>query len=507
MNKKPTALVILDGFGWREDVAYNAVAQAKKPTFDYLWNTYPHTLLQASGSAVGLPEGASGNSEVGHFTLGAGQIIQQPITYINNAIVDKSFFKNEILQSSFAQLTKNHKTLHIIALVSDGNVHGSLDHLYAYIKMAVQAGVSHIIIHAILDGRDVAPRSAAQYLQALQDFIAPFKNVQIGTLIGRFYAMDRDENWDRTAATYEALTTQDGVQFDSWQKALDYFYAHGIFDEFIPPTQLLNDATIHTQDGVLLTSIRPDRARQLISAFLDTQFEHFATSPLHLSFFLTPVSLEDKGLATVIFPLPNGEQNLKKILSEQGKKIFSIAETEKYAHVTYFFAGNHAEPYKNEQQVLVPSLKFKDYREHPEMSAARITQKVLHSLEKNPADFYLINYANADMVGHSGDLQATIAAVECLDVQIKKLYDALVVKMGGTLFITADHGNAEIKYDEKAKQPHTAHTTSPVPFLYIDEKVKNAQLSLPLKGLSDVAPFILKQIGLETSGMAHRSNK
>jgi len=491
--KHPVVLVVLDGFGWSEQKEYNAIAQAHKPTFDYLWAHYPHTLLKASGTAVGLPADTPGNSEVGHITLGAGRIIEQPITLINHEIETGNFFHNKLLLDNLNTLVKNKHTLHLIGLVSDGNVHSSITHIYAYIKAALNAGISRIIIHAILDGRDVLPRSAVHYLTALEQFCLQHPAVHIGSIIGRFFAMDRDNNWDRTAQAYESLVHQQPLQFTHWRDALDYYYEQNISDEFIPPIQLILKSIIEQEDGIIFFNVRPDRARQLISAFVDPSFKHFKTNDLQLSFFITPVILDSWKKVTVLYPEKPITKTLKELLSAQGKSIFSIAETEKYAHITYFFGGGKEQPFAYEQQVLVPSLIMKDYIQHPRMSADSITAKVLESLNTNVADFYLINYANADMVGHSGSLPATIAAIECLDEQLKKLYDAVVTNMQGTLYITADHGNAELKYDEKKGQPHTAHTTNPVPFIVVKRDLKDKIITLPLKGLADVAPFILQR--------------
>jgi 2,3-bisphosphoglycerate-independent phosphoglycerate mutase len=452
--------------------------------------------LQASGTAVGLPAKTPGNSEVGHMTLGAGRVIEQPVTLINHAIADGSFFSNKKLKEGLAHLAAAQKTLHVIGLLSDGNVHSSQEHLYAYLKAALDAKVARIVVHAILDGRDVAPRSAAQYLERLDQFCKQHQNVVMGTIIGRFYAMDRDDNWNRTAAAYECLTVSEPIRFKSWSAALEYCYTHNLSDEFVPPTQLNEQAVISEEDGIIFFNLRPDRARQLIDAFADHDFEHFATRDLHLLFFITPVELGDWSAVTVLFPRAPVHENLKEILSKKGMSLFCIAETEKYAHVTYFFSGLNDHPYKGEEQVLVPSLKLKDYKENPAMSAAEITKTVVQSLQKDPRDFYLINYANADMVGHSGDLPATIKAVECLDAQLKVLYEEVVEKRNGMLYITSDHGNADLEFDETTGQPHTAHTTNPVPFIYVDQAVKDKKMELSLKGLADVASFILENLKL-----------
>ena len=492
---KPVALVILDGYGYRKETDYNAIAQARKPTLDALLETYPHTLLEASGTAVGLLPGYIGNSEVGHLTMGAGRIIEQPVTMIHNAIQDGSFFTNPILKKSLQQLPKTKK-LHIMGLLSDGGVHSHIDQLWAFMKAAHDSGIEHIVVHPFLDGRDVAPQSAVFYLNKLQDCIDTYGGI-IGSIHGRFYAMDRDNNWERTALSYHVLTQTEPIRFADWQSALDYYYAHEIIDEFIPPTQLTHDGIVTDGDGIIFINYRPDRARELTQSFIDPTFNAFERRQLNLAFFITPT---DYGLAvhtTVLFDQKPITHTLKEILSDAGQTIFTIAETEKYAHVTYFFNGGKEEAVPHESRVLIQSIRAKNYVEHPEMSAQEITDTVLESLKTNPADFYLINYANADMVGHSGDFQATIKAIECLDKQIKQLLDVIVIKMGGTLYITADHGNAEEKWDYQANQARTAHTANMVPFVMAKVGLEHIHVKLPLHTLADIAPFILSNMGLQ----------
>ena len=492
---KPVALVILDGYGYRKETDYNAVTQAHKPTLDYLFQTYPHTLLEASGTAVGLLPGYIGNSEVGHLTIGAGRVITQPVTMIHNAITDGSFFTNQKLQTALHQLPKNKK-LHIIGLLSDAGVHSHIDQLFAFIKAAHDAGIRHIIVHPFLDGRDVAPRSAALYLKQLEQTIKPYGGI-IGSIQGRFYAMDRDNNWDRTAQSYHALTEQEPIHFKDWHSAIDYYYAKNITDEFIPPTQLTHDGIIADGDGVIFFNFRPDRARQLTESFIDPKLNTFEHTQPRLTFFVTPVDYGTPVHTTVLFEQKPIADTFKEILSHAGKTMFTIAETEKYAHVTYFFDGGRQEPFPHEDRVLIQSIRAKNYVEYPEMSAQTITNAVLESLKNNTHDFYLINYANADMVGHSGDLQATIKAIECLDKQIKQLFDTIVIKMHGTLYITADHGNAEEKWDYKAKQPHTAHTANMVPFIMAKIGFEHSQTDLPLQTITDIAPYIVHNIGVQ----------
>lgn len=501
---KPVALVILDGYGYRKETEYNAIAQAKKPILDMLFQTYPHTLLEASGSAVGLLPGYIGNSEVGHLTIGTGRRIEQPITMIHNAINNGSFFTNSILNTTLQQLPATKK-LHLIGLLSDGGVHSHIDHLWAYIKAARDAGIKHIVIHSFLDGRDTAPQSAIFYLNKLQNYTEQY-GCLIGSIQGRFYAMDRDNNWERTAQSYHTLTQEEPIRFNTWQDAIKYYYAHEISDEFIPPTQLSHKGIINDGDGVIFFNFRPDRARQLTASFIDNtcnSFEH--TSP-KLTFFITPTDYGLKTATTILFQTQPTHNTLKEVLSHAGKTIFTIAETEKYAHVTYFFNGGKEEAVPSEDRVLIQSIRAKNYVQHPEMSAQAITDTVLESLQNNPHDFYLINYANADMVGHSGDFQATIKAIECLDKQIKQLFDTIIMQLQGTLYITADHGNAEEKWDYQAQQVRTAHTSNKVPFVMIQHGLEHSTMHLPMHTLDDVAPFILSQMGLTVPSQMHKKN-
>lgn len=490
----PTALVILDGFGYRAEREGNAIALAQTPHLTQWFAEYPHTTLHASGAAVGLFPGMMGNSEVGHLTIGAGRIIEQPIVTIHNAIADKSFFKNKKLTDCFTTL-KEQGVLHIMGLLSDAGVHSDIEHLYAFLDAAHQHTIKHVYIHAFLDGRDTPPKSATIYLEQLENAIAAFGYGSLGSIHGRFYAMDRDANWERTQKSYRTLTEQTDTMPVPWQDVLEKQYANGITDEFIIPTQIDPTSTIQDGDGVIFFNIRPDRARQLTRCFVDPHFNHFPLKKIPLSCFITPVAYDPTLNTTVLFPTPVIHHTLKEELSRAGKTIVALAETEKYAHVTYFFGGGTEQPFAHETDILIPSIKARNYVDHPCMSAAEISDAVLKSLRDKPADFYLINYANADMVGHSGNVQATIKAIECLDHELGRLYKVIVEERNGTLYITGDHGNAEQMIDKKTNQPHTHHTTNPVPFIAIKKgAVHNVQL--PLKELSDIAPFILEAMQL-----------
>ncbi len=496
-SKQPTVLVILDGFGYSEQTTFNAIAHARTPHIDRWLAHYPNTTLQAAGFAVGLPKGSIGNSEVGHLTIGSGRVMLQPVTIIDQAIADKTFFKNQILVEKLKQLEKHGARLHLMGLLSDARVHSHENHLYALLQSAKQHNIANIFVHPFLDGRDVPPQSAHIYLQHVQQILDQIGIGTIGSIHGRFYAMDRDKNWERIEQSYRVLTTEQEINYSSAEQALQHYYQKNITDEFIPPTQLKQNSIIQDGDGIIFFNFRPDRARQLTASFADPAFKAFKTQPLALSFFMTPVAYNDELPTDILFEKPKITHTLKEVLSDAGKTILAIAETEKYAHVTYFFSGGHEDAFKNETQVLIPSIPAATYVEKPTMSALQITQAVLQTLKTDPFDFYLINYANADMVGHSGNLDATIKAIECLDEQLGLLYDQIVAKMNGTLYITADHGNAEDMFNKDVQQPRTAHTTNPVPFIMIRQNVKDSNMQLPLEQLADIAPFILSQMKLE----------
>ncbi|MCX5922894.1 MAG: 2,3-bisphosphoglycerate-independent phosphoglycerate mutase [Candidatus Dependentiae bacterium] len=494
-QKKSTVLVILDGFGYHKGTIGNAIAQAKNPTINSWLRTYPNTLLKSSGTAVGLPEGYIGNSEVGHITIGSGRIVQQPLTIINNAITDGSFSANPTLVDDLKKLQTTGKSLHIIGLLSDAGIHSNQKHLYAFLQAAADCGIKNIIVHPFLDGRDTPPQSAAHYLQELETFLHNLGCGIIGSIHGRFYAMDRDHHWQRTEQSYHTLTMQQTNKTHSWQEILKESYANDITDEFIKPIQLTPKAVIKSGSGIIFFNIRPDRARQLTQCFVDTHFDKFPTQQLNLTFFITPVTYSSALKTDVLFEHPVVPNTLKEVLDANNKSMLAVAETEKYAHVTYFFAGGKEKVFHNETRILVPSIEAITYVKNPEMSAEHITQVVIKSLKKVPKDFYIINYANADMVGHSGDLQATIKAIECLDRELKKLFEIVVEQMDGTMYVTADHGKAEEMINADGT-PRTAHTTNCVPFIMLRKDLENSDYQLPLTQLADIAPFILETMGL-----------
>lgn len=484
--KKPILLVILDGFGYRAELAHNAITPQTAPFFFHLWNNYPHTLLPAAGKAVGLPDGYIGNSEVGHLTIGTGQLIKQPLTQLQDAIADKTFFTNPLLLEKLAALAESKKTVHIMGLVSDAGVHGHIDHMIALIQAAQSAGVHNIIIHPFLDGRDVARHSAADFLEQLEPYLNA--NTVIGSIHGRFYAMDRDKNWERTQKSYDVLTSPQEIRFINWQQALDYYYPQLLSEEFIPPTQLIENAYIQPGDAVICTNFRPERIVQLIASLMQTPFTGFDRTYIPIAWCITPVEYAPDIATLALLSPPKINTCLKQELAKLNKTIFTSAETEKWAHVTYFFDAYRRLPFSGETRVLIPSIKAQTYINYPCMSAPEITTAIITSLQNDMHDFYLINYANADMVGHSGDFEAAQKAITCLDEQVKKLYETAVQKYNGTLIITADHGNAEQMVDKDGNSK-TSHTTNEVPFVAVNNQKNNYALPATL---ADITEFILQ---------------
>lgn len=494
---RPTLLIILDGFGYRANQEHNAIAAAYTPFLQKCIESYQYYVLAASGTAVGLPQGYIGNSYVGHTTLGAGRIIKQPITLLSESIANHTFFSNQILLQKLNQLSHTHNRLHIIGLLSDAGVHGHIDHLIAFIQAAHNANIKQIIVHPIVDGRDVPPASAAYFLQKLDACLKTIPGSILGTLHGRFYALDRDKHWDRTQKSYTILTQPHASSITTWHEALNNSYAHGLSDEFLVPIQLTPKGIIQDNDGIIFCTVRPDRARQLAEPFCNSPFNAFPVTQIPLSFFITPFALGDHIQTTVLFPQRQVANTLKEMLHYGKKTIFTIAETEKYAHVTYFFDGNKETTWPEEKRIMIPSLSDNiTYADTPCMSAPAITKAVLHSLQTNPKDFYLINYANADMVGHSGNFHATTQAVECLDTQLAQIYEQAIQKMNGVIYIVGDHGKAEDMFDEHNHSVRTAHTTHPVPFFIIGRPKYQCNNQNKPTQLADVAPLILCQMGL-----------
>jgi 2,3-bisphosphoglycerate-independent phosphoglycerate mutase len=493
----PVALIILDGFGYRKEAEHNAIAKANTPHLQRWLATYPHTLLAASGTAVGLLPGTIGNSEVGHLTIGSGRAIPKPTLLLHEQIQNGSFFKNPVLLSALEQLKQSGRALHLMGLLSDAGVHSHEETLYALIKAAREAGVKKVYIHPFLDGRDVPPRSALLHLKRLTEFLQEENCGTIATIHGRYYGMDRDNNWERTYKSYQVLTEPQTAVHHSWERYIQENYDKGIDDEFIPPFQVDPNGIVQENDGIIFFNVRADRARQITECFISPDKTQLSIKKIPLSFFIGATDYGDDIPMEHLITQQPVKNTLKEVLTAHDKKIFSVAETEKYAHVTYFFAGGKEEPFSGETRRLIPSIKTKDYVHHPEMSAAQITDAVLDSLQQDPADFYLINYANADMVGHSGNFDATVKAVEFLDHELARIYNVLVEQMNGMMIITADHGNAENMWDTSVGQAKTSHTVNPVPFVVIQKGLENSNDKITLHGLADIAPFILKQMNLE----------
>jgi 2,3-bisphosphoglycerate-independent phosphoglycerate mutase len=493
MKITPVLLLILDGFGYRADADYNAVAVALKPNFDKLWNTYPHTLIHASELQVGLPRGQMGNSEVGHLNIGAGRIVYQDLTKVDVAIEDGSFYSNPVLSEAVAVAKKQNSTLHILGLLSPGGVHSHELHIHAMLELAARAGLKKIAVHAFLDGRDTPPRSAAQSLKLLQDKCDALGVGRIATICGRFYAMDRDNRWERVQIAYDMLT-QSKAPFSTSSAAagLEQAYARGENDEFVQATIIGEPVAMQDGDVVVFMNFRADRAREITRALTDVKFEGFARTRFpKLANFTTLSSYgEDFHFPSAFAPttIHNG---LGEYLGKLGLHQLRIAETEKYAHVTYFMNGGNEQPNPGEDRILVPSPKVATYDLKPEMSAYEVTDKLEVAIRSKKYQAILCNYANGDMVGHTGFMDAAVKAVETLDTCIGRVVKAML-ESGGEVLITADHGNAEQMLDRITHQPHTAHTLNLVPFIYIGRKANIASTG----ALQDVAPTLLAMMGL-----------
>ncbi len=495
----PVVLVILDGWGYRPEKSGNAISTALTPVIDSLWQAYPHTLISTSGRAVGLPDGQMGNSEVGHINMGAGRVVPQELVRISDAVADRSLLQNAALLQVCTEVKQRQSRLHLVGLCSEGGVHSHLSHLFGLIDLAKEAGITEVCIHAITDGRDTKPKDGLPALQKLQDYIDRSGVGKIVTVSGRYYAMDRDNRWDRVQAAYTVMTIDDGIVSQTVPDLLATFYAKDITDEFIPPTRLAAGA-VTAGDGVIFFNFRPDRSRQLTHAFINPEFAGFDRS------FITPLSFAtftqyDQELPVLVAFEPSTPTNiLGEIISRQGWKQFRTAETEKYAHVTYFFNGGEEQAFPGEVRQMIPSPMVMTYDKSPAMSAAAVTNAVLAALTAREYAMVVVNYANPDMVGHTGKMEQTIQAVEVVDQCLGRLL-AGVTQVGGTTIITADHGNAEYMFDEQGN-PWTAHTTNQVPFILVEGE----KLTIPGYGtdvqlrddgkLADIAPTILQILGL-----------
>jgi len=487
---------VLDGWGYRAEREGNAIALATTPTWDSLVKAYPRTLLNASGLAVGLPEGQMGNSEVGHLNLGAGRVVMQDLVRIGESIKGKSFFLNRVFVDACDAATKSGGTVHLVGLIGSGGVHAIDQHLYALIDLCAQREVPRIAIHALMDGRDTMPRSGLGYMRRLIDYAKG--RAVIGSLGGRYFGMDRDKRWDRTEKWYRVTVDGVGPEGSDPLEVIQAAYDRNETDEFITPTVIVNDAKavapMHDGDSVICFNFRADRMRQIVASLTDPNFAGFDVSK-RPKLRVTTMTAYDRTLdLPVAFPPQSMANIVGEVVSNAGMAMFRTAETEKYAHVTYFFNGGIETPFPHEDRLLVPSQKVATYDLMPEMSAPGVTDSLCNAIEKREHEFILCNYANGDMVGHTGSMPATIKAVETVDAclaRVLKSADAF----GARLMITADHGNCEMMIDPETGGPHTAHTTNPVPFIVVDPDG-----SRPLRGggaLCDVGPTLLTMLGLE----------
>ena len=490
-------LVIIDGWGYRQEAAGNAIAAAKTPNWTRLWGRWPHSVLAAAGEPVGLPAGQQGNSEVGHLNIGAGRIVYQDLTRINLGIKDGSFKDNPVLLGAMCALSPGH-ALHLMGLVSPGGVHSASGHVYALLEMAKRAGMGNVYVHAFTDGRDEPPTSAAKYVDDLVKKIKQIGVGRIATVSGRYFAMDRDQRWDRTEQAYRTIVEGDGPSSPDPVGFIKASYDAGITDEFLKPTRILAEGRpsprIQAGDSVVFFNFRPDRARQLSHAIVDRDWPHFRRDgPPTLAHFVTFTEYE-KGLpAEVAFADEPLEACLAEVIAEHGGTQFHTAETEKYAHVTYFLNGGREAPYPGEDRLLVPSPKVATYDQQPEMSAAPVAQAVIDRIKAADDQFLVVNFANPDMVGHTGVFPATVRAVEVVDEVLGRIADAALTR-DRVLAITADHGNAELKVDPKTGNPLTAHTTSPVPLILAGAPEVTALREAGK--LADIAPTLLRLAGI-----------
>lgn len=490
---KPVALIIMDGFGLRDNVTGNAVAQANKPNYERYLNSYPHTTLTACGEAVGLPEGQMGNSEVGHLNIGAGRIVYQDLTRISKSIREGEFFQNETLLGAVRHAKENQKKLHLYGLLSDGGVHSHIDHLLALLELAKREGLKDVFVHAFLDGRDVAPDSAKGYLERLQAKIDELGVGRIATIQGRYYAMDRDKRWDRVEKSYRAMVYGEGPQYRDPLQALVESYEKSVYDEFVVPTVIVGEdnkpvGLVESEDAVIFFNFRPDRAIQLSQVFTTAEFQGFDRGEKHPAnlYFVCMTTYSETVDGYVAYAPKNLDNTLGEVLAKNGKTQLRTAETEKYPHVTFFFSGGRDVELPGETRVLINSPKVATYDLKPEMSAYELAESTVKEIESGKHDVIILNFANPDMVGHSGMLEPTIKAVEATDECMGKVVEAVLAK-GGVCVITADHGNADMVFDENGR-PFTAHTTNPVPLIVTKTGVELREGGI----LADIAPTLLE---------------
>ena len=493
--KKPLALIIMDGFGLRKETEGNAIAAAKHPNLDRLWATCPHTQIGASGMDVGLPDGQMGNSEVGHTNMGAGRIVYQELTRITKSIEEGEYLSNPVLLHAMENAKKPGAALHLMGLLSDGGVHSHIHHLFGLIEMAKKMGVEKVYIHCFMDGRDVPPTSGAEYIEELQKELEKTGVGKIATVSGRYYAMDRDNRWERVVKAYDAMVNGEGVKAPDPAAMMRQSYADGVTDEFIVPAVVTEGAEVKSGDSVIFFNFRPDRARELTRTLVDPDFAGFERKK---GFFpLTYICMTQYDATMPNVEVAYAPQSLAntfgEYISKNGLTQLRIAETEKYAHVTFFFNGGVEAPYPGEDRALIPSPKVATYDLQPEMSAYLVTDEVVKRIRSGKYDVIILNYANCDMVGHTGVFEAAVKAVEAVDTCLGRTL-AAIEEMGGRAFVTADHGNADMMTDEEGN-PFTAHTTNPVPFIAVG--FPEGTKLLPHGGrLADIAPTMLQALGL-----------
>lgn len=494
--KPITALLILDGFGYRKEKEGNAIKTDGVANIKALWDSYPHTLLQASGMDVGLPAGQMGNSEVGHLNIGAGRIVYQEFTRISKSIDDGEFFQNPAFLGAVENCKKHDSALHLMGLCSDGGVHSHLTHLYALLKLAKDHGLTKVFVHCFMDGRDVPPSSGKGYVEQVDAKLKELGVGRIATVMGRYYAMDRDNRFERVEKAYAALTYGEGLTASSAAEAMQQSYDAGVTDEFVVPTVVLTDgkptATIQAQDSVIFYNFRPDRAREISRAYIFEDFDGFERKNGFFPLYYVSMTQYDKtfeGRLQIAFKPQSMHNTLGEYLAKMGKTQLRIAETEKYAHVTFFFNGGVEAPNEGEDRALIASPKVATYDLKPEMSAYEVTDEAVRRIESGKYDVMILNFANCDMVGHTGVMDAAVAAVHAVDSCVRMVVEA-IQKTGGRCIITADHGNAEYMWDEKAQVPFTAHTTNPVPCILVDDSRKSVELREGGR-LCDLAPTLL----------------
>jgi len=499
MKDKQYMLVILDGIGLNEDETGNAVKLANTPNLDRLMAEYPNTQVKTSGLNVGLPDGQMGNSEVGHMSIGAGRVIYQDLTLISKKIETGEFFKNPALLDATDNVKKNGSNLHIFGLISDGGVHSTMEHIYSVIELAKREGLKQVYVHAFMDGRDTPPTSGVEYIRALEN---KFKELGIGkvaTVMGRYYAMDRDQNYDRVEKAYFAITEGEGKKFKSAERAIENSYESQVFDEFILPIVIVDDeqepiAKVSKNDSVIFANFRTDRPRELSHAFMDGSFSKFARKNGRIA-GLKYVTMTEYDETLTNVKVAYGKEEIKDTLGDfldkRGYSLFRIAETEKYAHVTFFFNGGQEKAYPNEKRVMIPSPKVATYDLQPEMSAVEITERILKEIDSKESDVIIVNYANGDMVGHTGVFPAAIIAVETVDECLGRIMDKLQ-SVGGEAIVTADHGNCEYMLDKVTGEAITSHSLFNVPFIVVSDRVKSVKEG----ALTDVSPTLLDLMGL-----------